>query len=97
MAACSTEIGIVDQHVFRVLLDNIITSNTFLSDCLPASNSTNTTARSVSVSTGTFQKQQTPVNQQQSGSLSARKYDLQLKGDFCAYVIRQVGVVLWNR
>ncbi|CAG9539608.1 unnamed protein product [Cercopithifilaria johnstoni] len=89
VAPCSTEIGIVDQHVFRVLLDNIITSNTFLSDCLPASSSTNTTAPSVSVNTDTFQKQQGFDNQQLSGSLSARKYDLQLKGDFCAYVIRQ--------
>uniref|UniRef100_A0A0R3RQI9 CCR4-NOT transcription complex subunit 1 n=1 Tax=Elaeophora elaphi TaxID=1147741 RepID=A0A0R3RQI9_9BILA len=85
---CSTEVGIVDRHVFRVLLDNIITSNTFLSDCLPASNSINTT-RSVSVNTETFHKQQKSTNQQHSLSLSARKYDLQLKGDFCAYVIRQ--------
>lgn len=90
MAPCFTEIGIVDQHVFRVLLDNIITSNTFLSDCLPVSSSTNTTARSTSVNT----VQQSFANQKPSGSLSARKYDIQLKGDFCAYVIRQVGVVL---
>lgn len=92
MVPYSIEIGIVDQYVFRVLLDNIITSNTFLSDCIPASNSATTAARSVN--TDTFQKQQTFANQQSSGFLSARKYNLQLKGDFCAYVIRQVGVVL---
>uniref|UniRef100_A0A1I8ED01 CCR4-Not complex component Not1 C-terminal domain-containing protein n=2 Tax=Wuchereria bancrofti TaxID=6293 RepID=A0A1I8ED01_WUCBA len=86
--ASSTESGIADQYVFRVLLDNIITSNTFLSDCLPASSS-NTPVRSASASTGTFQKQQTSASKQQSGSLSARKYNLQLKSDFCAYVIRQ--------
>ncbi|VDO32922.1 unnamed protein product [Brugia timori] len=85
--ASSTESGIADQYVFRVLLDNIITSDTFLSDCLPASSS-NTPVRSASASTGTFQKQ-TSASRQQSGSLSARKYDLQLKSDFCVYVIRQ--------
>ncbi|KAL4002895.1 CCR4-Not complex component Not1 family protein [Acanthocheilonema viteae] len=89
VAPCSSEIGIVDQHVFRVLLDNIITSNTFLSDCLPVSSSTNTAALSVSVNTDTFQKQQAFANQQPSGSLSPRKYNLQLKSDFCAYVIGQ--------
>ncbi|VDO77276.1 unnamed protein product, partial [Onchocerca flexuosa] len=93
VASCSTEIGIVDQHIFRVLLDNIIISNTFLSDCLSASYSTNT-SRSVSTSTDLLQKQHSSASRQQSGSLSAQKYNLELKSDFCAYVIRQVGVVL---
>ncbi|VDK66169.1 unnamed protein product [Onchocerca ochengi] len=84
VASCSTEIGIVDQHIFRVLLDNIIISNTFLSDCLSVSNSTNTTARSVSTSTDLFQKQQLSANRQHSGSLSVQKYNLELKSDFCA-------------
>ncbi|VDK67886.1 unnamed protein product [Litomosoides sigmodontis] len=85
VASCFTGIGIVDQHVFRVLLDNIITSDTFLSDCLSVSSSTSTTARSVSVNT----EQQSFSNQKPSGSLSAQKYDIQLKSNFCAYVIRQ--------
>uniref|UniRef100_A0A915PBF7 CCR4-NOT transcription complex subunit 1 n=1 Tax=Setaria digitata TaxID=48799 RepID=A0A915PBF7_9BILA len=89
VAPCSTEIGIVDQHIFRVLLDNLITSDTFLSGCLPVSNSGSAAAGPAPINSGTFQKQQSS-SQQQSVSYSARKYDLHLKGDFCAYVIRQV-------
>ncbi|VDK50660.1 unnamed protein product [Gongylonema pulchrum] len=81
---------IVDRHVFRVLLDSLLASSGTLAGCFATSNRTVAAAASPS----TAEQQEEQEEQRHKVSSTGRKYDLQLKADFCAYVIRQVGVVL---
>ncbi|VDN01607.1 unnamed protein product [Thelazia callipaeda] len=83
VAPHSIEISIFNRHVFRTLLESIVTSNTLLSGCLFVSHSTALTGTDITYN------QPSADSQKQSASSSLSSHTLHLKSDFCVYVIRQ--------